>query len=727
MIIDTHPTHSLAPLLQWLHRLLAWQVQVTRATYAALADDAYRGLYLPDQEIDILCADWPALSAELQHMRTELAEERAALAAEQRSAAEAGLSLPLEQLRRRFNLSLFEVDVVLLALAPEIDSRYERLYGYVQDDVTRKRPTVELALRLLCPDPAERHAARAQLADGAPLISAQLVRLEPDAQRPHGSLLRAISLDERMVTELIGQPLLDQALALWVKPLQPRHTLDDMVGDGAWLAQTQQFVLQHPNGLVLGLYGGYGSGRRMLTEALAHAAARPVLEVDATAALGCALEPEEALMRLRREAQLRAAVLLFRSVGPWLNETAHSRWRSAWLSLLERYQGLTVLALDQPLEAHGWLRETTYLYRVVPDLAYSQRERLWQRWLAPAIPDAATLRQLSSTFRLSGGQIVDAVTMAQSLARWRTGSGDAVPTPAELFAACRAQSSGRMADLAQKIVPVYSWDDLVLPAEHLQQLQEICVQMRQRRMVLEEWGFERHLANGKGINVLFAGQSGTGKTMAAEVIAAELGLELYRVDLSSLVSKYIGETEKNLDRIFQAAREANAILFFDEADAIFGKRSEVKDAHDRYANIEVGYLLQKMEAYDGMVILATNLRKNMDDAFVRRLHMAIDFPFPEETDRLRIWQHVFPSLAPRAQDLDLSFLARQFRLAGGNIRNIALLSAFLAAEDQQSISMAHVIRATRREYQKLGRLVTEADFGPYLELTRGNGQPGGVR
>ncbi|HMP41652.1 MAG TPA: ATP-binding protein, partial [Roseiflexaceae bacterium] len=304
--------------------------------------------------------------------------------------------------------------------------------------------------------------------------------------------------------------------------------------------------------------------------------------------------------------------------------------------------------------------------------------------------------------------------MARALARWHNGGG--LPTRHDLYAACRAQSSGRLNALAHKIATTYTWDDIVLPEDQVAQLREICIQVRQRRIVLETWGFDHHLAMGKGVNVLFAGQSGTGKTMAAEIIGADLGLELYKVDLSSMVSKYIGETEKNLDKVFSAAREANAILFFDEADAIFGKRSEVKDAHDRYANIEVGYLLQKMEEYDGVVILSTNLRKNLDEAFIRRLHTTIDFPFPEEPDRLRIWQKAFPADAPRTADVDLAFLARQFKIAGGNIRNVALLSAFLAAEDGGMIGMAHLIRAMRREYQKLGKLITQTDFGPYYQL-----------
>jgi SpoVK/Ycf46/Vps4 family AAA+-type ATPase len=256
----------------------------------------------------------------------------------------------------------------------------------------------------------------------------------------------------------------------------------------------------------------------------------------------------------------------------------------------------------------------------------------------------------------------------------------------------------------------------VLPQEQLTQLREVMSYAKYRYRVYGEWGFDRKLSVGKGLNILFSGPSGTGKTMAAEIMAGELGLDLYKIDLSTVVSKYIGETEKNLDRVFKEAQESNAILFFDEADALFGKRSEVKDAHDRYANTEIAYLLQKMEEYEGIVILATNLRKNMDDAFVRRMHGAIEFPFPEQESRRRIWAGIFPPEAPLASDVDGAFLARQFKLAGGNIKNIALHAAFLAAEADSSISMAHLIRATKREYQKLGRLCSRADFGPYYEL-----------
>jgi SpoVK/Ycf46/Vps4 family AAA+-type ATPase len=281
------------------------------------------------------------------------------------------------------------------------------------------------------------------------------------------------------------------------------------------------------------------------------------------------------------------------------------------------------------------------------------------------------------------------------------------------------QSTPILNDLAKKIVPHYDWDALILPDDAREQLREICAQMEHRHRVLEEWGLGRRMAMGKGLTALFAGNSGTGKTMAADVIASSLGLDLYKIDLSGIVSKYIGETEKNLSSIFREAETSNAILFFDEADALFGKRSEVKDAHDRYANIETAYLLQRMEEYLGVVILATNLKMNLDEAFLRRLTFVVDFPMPEQPDRLRIWESIVAHEMPLADDVDIPFMARQFKIAGGNIRNIVLAAAYLAADEGSEVAMHHFIRATRREYQKLGRMVTDAEFGPYVSVLRG--------
>jgi SpoVK/Ycf46/Vps4 family AAA+-type ATPase len=289
-----------------------------------------------------------------------------------------------------------------------------------------------------------------------------------------------------------------------------------------------------------------------------------------------------------------------------------------------------------------------------------------------------------------------------------------VPRPSlslpELFEAARGQCGTELASLAPQIEVHYKWDDLILPPDVKAQLREICSQAESRSVVYGKWVFDRKLSLGKGLNVLFSGSPGTGKTMGAEVIAHELGLDLYRIDLSQVVSKYIGETEKNLDRIFTAAEDSNAILFFDEADALFGKRSEVRDAHDRYANIEISYLLQKMEEYQGISFLATNLRQNIDDAFVRRLQAIVEFPFPDEEYRRRIWENVFPAEAPRGEDVQFELLAREVRLAGGNIKNMALAASFYAAAEGGEIHLSHLIHAAYREHQKLARSWTPSEL-----------------
>ncbi|MDV3002602.1 MAG: ATP-dependent zinc metalloprotease FtsH (plasmid) [Chroococcopsis gigantea SAG 12.99] len=261
--------------------------------------------------------------------------------------------------------------------------------------------------------------------------------------------------------------------------------------------------------------------------------------------------------------------------------------------------------------------------------------------------------------------------------------------------------------MARKVDPKCTWREIILPPDALGQLQGVCNQAKYRRKIYDEWGFSGRFSLGKGLNVLFCGPPGTGKTLAAEVIAQDLGIDLYRIDLSRVVSKYIGETEKNLDRIFGAASMANAILFFDEADALFGKRSEVKEAHDRYANIEVGYLLQKMEEYEGIAILATNLRQNLDDAFIRRLQFIITFPFPDQEYRQRIWEVLFPPQTPLENDVDFEILARKIQLSGGHLKNIALNAAFIAVADSGVIELRHLQQAAEREYQKLGRSWSE--------------------
>jgi SpoVK/Ycf46/Vps4 family AAA+-type ATPase len=365
------------------------------------------------------------------------------------------------------------------------------------------------------------------------------------------------------------------------------------------------------------------------------------------------------------------------------------------------------------------LHEVSFVRIEFPRPTYAERVQLWGIALDGNTSSGADvdMTAVANKFRFTGGQIKDAAVTARNLARWREPDSSHV-TMTDLYTACRLQSNRALATLAQKITPHYRWDDIVLPTDRLEQLREICNYVKYRAQVYDEWGFDRKLSLGKGLNCLFAGPSGTGKTMAAEIMANELALDLYKIDLSAVVSKYIGETEKNLARIFAEAETSNAILFFDEADALFGRRSEVRDSHDRYANIEISYLLQRMEEYEGIVILATNLRKNMDDAFVRRMHFTVEFPFPDERNRRHIWEKIWPDDTPRRPDLNLDVMARRFEMAGGNIRNVALAAAFLAADDGGSIGMTHLIRATKREFQKMGRLCDEKDFIKYDDLIK---------
>jgi SpoVK/Ycf46/Vps4 family AAA+-type ATPase len=339
------------------------------------------------------------------------------------------------------------------------------------------------------------------------------------------------------------------------------------------------------------------------------------------------------------------------------------------------------------------------------------RTELWRRALdGEAAPDLDL--PAAARFRLTPDQ----VGRAARAARYEAALAGRPVGDRDVRAGVRAQNGASLEGRARRIEPAVSWDDLVLPPDCLAGLDELATRFRHRDQVLDTWRMRPGGNRGRGITALFAGDSGTGKTMSAEVIAAEFGLDLYAIDLSSVVDKYVGETEKHLDRIFAEADSVNGVLLFDEADAVFGKRSEVRDAHDRYANTEVAYLLQRMESFDGLAILTTNLRANLDDAFTRRLDVIVDFPLPDETQRRQLWDRCLPGALARSDDVDLDFCARRFELSGGNIRSAAVTAAYLAAESGQPVTMIDLVRAIHREYRKLGRLTVESEFGPWLPV-----------
>jgi SpoVK/Ycf46/Vps4 family AAA+-type ATPase len=463
--------------------------------------------------------------------------------------------------------------------------------------------------------------------------------------------------------------------------------------------------------VVIHLKGPPGTDKQGAAQAACHHKNQGLLVADLE---HLTVEPETTFVKnlvlIYREARLLQSAVFWKGM-----ESLQGEQRRGMLNAFIRSlkHGGPMVFLDGEIaaeSAHVW-REITYFTVPMSRPSFIQRAEIWRGILEEyhSSVEATDMAELAVKFKFSRSQIRDAAVAAANLARWREGASRI--TIRDLYEACRTHSNQKLSSLAHKIPTKYRWDDIVLPQDRTEQLREICNHVKYRDRVYSEWGFDKKLAMGKGLCVLFAGPSGTGKTMSADIIAGELGLDLYKIDLSNVVSKYIGETEKNLSRIFDEAETSNAILFFDEADALFGKRSEVKDSHDRYANIETGYLLQRMEEHEGIVILASNFRKNMDEAFIRRLHFTVEFPFPSEEDRLRIWENVWPETAPRDPGLDLAFLAKRFQITGGNIRNIALSAAFLAADDNGVVGMQHLIRATQREYQKMGKLVSDSDFG----------------
>jgi len=691
--------------------------------------DELRGLYVSENEASSLTATGFACEQKgipsasdnpsCQSLREDLAQLERQIDERKAESLRQGRELRLELLGDRFALTSLDKDILLLCLLPELDLKYERLFGYIQDDVTRRRPTVALALDLLCASFEDRLAGRQSLSQYAPLVKYHFISLHDDTPGKHAPLLaRSLKLDDRIRDYLLGFDEIDANLLPFVHRIASQRRLDDIILADNIRARLVQLTDAHKDGthLIWYFYGPEGIGKRSTAEALCHRLGTDLLIADVKLMSQVSLPFETIAGLLCREAILQDVTIYWKDFDALLDDDFSSQLRTA-MAEIEQNPGLVFLSGSRVWDAcHSW-GSKLFIPVEFPIPDYSQRQQLWLTSLdGQAKVVESAVGALASKFRLSGGQILEAASLARNIALWRDGGSI---TGDDLHRACRQMSNQKLVQLARKVKPRYIWADIVLPKDQLEQLREICNYVKYQQLVYGEWGFEHKLSLGKGLNVLFAGPSGTGKTMAAEIMANELGLDLYKIDLATVVSKYIGETEKNLDKIFKEAQDSNSILFFDEADAIFGKRSEVRDSHDRYANIEIAYLLQKMEEYQGIVILATNLHKNLDEAFARRMHFSVEFPFPEQEDRYRIWQKAFPELAPLAKDIDLAFMAKQFKITGGNIKNIALSAAFLAVEDSGMVTMEHLIRASKREYQKMGKLCTQADFGRYFELVRG--------
>jgi ATP-dependent 26S proteasome regulatory subunit len=710
--------NSLQHLLAELERidlLIAGQVARMRRIYAR--DEQFRGLYISEKEVDALLANPtgdPVWAREVQRSNKvveQLTAMRTQIDQRLKASSPSGFESRLFRLKQTFGLDPFEIDALLICLAVELDLRYERLYAYLHDDVTKKRPSVDLVLNLLAADSDSKLRAHDYFNASGRLIRHQLLQLLDDPAQPHPPLLaRILKVDQRVVQYMLGSNDLDDRLQYCaskasLESLQSKSILEQGLQD-----KIRKFLAtpQTTAGAIFYLRGPYGVGKIQLAASVCMEKKVALLRADLGRIIGDQNLPFDHLVKLlKREAKLQGAAICWQNFD-LLRNKAHQEIYHKFMDFLAELPLLTFLAGEDRWQFTKKLRGIPFAEIELSLPSPPVQRRIWSQVIDRQVADSGALDQLSAKFKFSGGQISDAADTAKNLARLR-GPGAQIDKE-DLYQSCRWHSNQKLAELARKISPVYCWEDIVLPEDQIEQLHEICNYVTYGHRVYGEWGFADKLSQGKGLSVLFAGPSGTGKTMAAEIIAKELGLELYKIDLSAVISKYIGETEKNLARIFQEAETSNAILFFDEADALFGKRSEVKDSHDRYANIETGYLLQRLEEYSGIVILATNLRKNMDDAFVRRIGFTITFPFPMVADRRRIWESIWPTQTPRSPDLDFDYMAHEFEISGGNIKNIVLAAAFLAASENRPVANDHLLRAARREYQKMGKVLVQKKY-----------------
>jgi ATPase family associated with various cellular activities (AAA)/Winged helix domain, variant len=583
----------------------------------------------------------------------------------------------IDRLAELFGLSAFERALLLVCAGVEMDSSLAAQCGESQGHPPRAYATFGLAMATL-PEP---HWSA--LTPSRPLRHLRLIEVEPG----HPLTTAPLRIDERILHYLAGvnlpdarlqsliqaspfplwiagehKAVADQALRLFEVDCQPEPLLHFCGDDPQGQEDAASFT-------------AWNAGRQLFT-----------LRAEDLPAPGPDLDQVGLLWQ--REALLLPAALLVKCGAGGLTPSARH--------LVERIPGVLILASSDPIRL-----DRAFLRFDVNKPQPAEQKRLWEQALdSAAVGCNGTLDALSEQFRLSAKTIFSTGALASS--------GQSSVRPEDLWNVCRTLARPRLEDLAQRLVPLAGWADLVLPDLQIQTLRLLASQVRHRMTVYETWGFSAKGRRGLGVSALFAGESGTGKTLAAEVLAHELALDLYRIDLSAVVSKYIGETEKNLKQVFDAAEEGGVLLLFDEADALFGKRGDVKDSHDRYANIEVSYLLQRMEAYQGLAVLTTNLKTALDKAFLRRLRFTVSFPFPDAAQRQSIWSRIFPANTP-THGLDPGKLS-QLNVAGGNIRNIALNAAFLAAEAGAPVTMGHLVQAARLEAQKIERPLSEAEI-----------------
>jgi AAA+ superfamily predicted ATPase len=657
--------------------------------------------WLPESLLKVLRPFWEAEVEAGRQIRTAL------------DTTPADLILRLKSLCDTFALSEAERDLLLVCLLPEIDFRYRRIFGYLQDDASRAKPPVELLLQIVSPRAESLAAGRMLFEPGGRLVSKRLLIIGSEDEN---LAMRSVRLDDRIASYLLDSDEPDVRLKGILSESRLPVKWGELLFDAMMVTHLQKLaVYAGLDNVPLRFHGPHGSGREKAARAICTQNGVPLLRGDVKAAVREPARWEFIVDLAYRETLLRGAALYWAGVEHIQQDEQREFLWDYLLAAAAGFSGITFLAETSPGETSASIKDPHFPRVDFPVPHYELRRRIWLVSLPTKLPKreevAATL---AGAFQFTEGQILEAIEAAREIARRRDVFHPSI-TREDLYEACRKQSSNLLLSFARRIEPSrqLTMDDLVLAEPNKLQLQELLNRIRLRSRLFSVMSFEPRATQGKGLLALFVGASGTGKTLAAELLASGLGVDLYKVDLAAVVSKWVGETEKNLNRIFAEAEDSNALLFFDECDALFGQRGEIKEAKDRWANLEVNYLLQRVEEYSGVVIMATNLRQNIDDAFLRRIQVIIEFPSPDTALRLKIWQQTLPS-TPHSDvtEDELQAIAERFAITGGSIRNIVIDAAFRAlAADHAAITVRDLVDSVAREYQKMGKPITQGDFG----------------
>lgn len=693
---------------------------------------------------------------------TEIAHLQEMIMQRQLRSEEEGIDLPLRNLTIRLTLSRFEISMILICLAPEMDSKYEKIYAYLQNDPTRKKPTMGLILNVLCSSRDEKLNSRVFFMRSRPLFKLNILQYEPRHLNIEGGmdssahiLSSALKLDEHIVNYLLGHNEIDPQIQDFAVLLKEGDlAFQDVQADDEELIEKKEKIvkvikywLQHkesqstekndqnnkqnrkeifPYNLQAPTFyfcAPYGRGKKTLAKSLCNLLRLSLLIVDVASAAKSDNNNFERFIRLSfREALLQNSVIYFDNFDTLINKPKKKYWKLDILAKIPNPSNLIIILSGKTrLKASRFKSylDSPPIAIELSSFSHDMRKKSFIQLLKDQkLENEVDFDDLAAKYRFTPGQIKDAVVAAKNIALMRNPDLSTI-SAWDLYQGCSLQSNERLECLSHRIMTEgYQWDDLVLPKEKKFELREIIYHIKYKKLVYSDWGFEKKHKLGKGLNILFVGESGTGKTMAAQVIAKELKLDLFRIDMASVINNNIEETEKNISRIFKENETNSPILFFDQADVLLGKSSEVKDAYYGYINFVIDYMLQKLDEHNEIVILASNVAKNIDDNFISKMHFRIDFQLPDEESRFRIWKNIFPKACPLANDVDLKFLAKQFRLTGGNIKNISLNAAFFAAEEAEprSISMKHIVKATKRELDKIGKPYKRTDFGKYYEF-----------